>query len=119
MVEVPEAPPGTVVLVALRDFTPGPAEKLRSLLWKPYDRSVRLDGEESRRVAVQLADEPSLLRVPSALDYSGPFAMDADVSEQIQVALSSPGIIEAAGPVPKPVTVEFLAMPVTAPAKRG
>jgi len=119
MVEVPEAPPGEAVLVALRDFTPDPAERLRSLVWKPYDRSLRFDGEESRRVAVQLADEPSLLRVPGGADYSGPFGMDADVDEQVQVALSTPGVLGPARRVQEPVTVEFLAMPVSDQGRRG
>ena len=114
-VEVPAVRPDEAVLVAVHHMGPDAKESLRALVWKPYDRSLLYDDGRTRRVATGLAEVPSLLRVPAALDYSGPFRMD-DRAKSVAPMISSEGVLAAPAPQPRRVDVESFAMPVTVPA---
>ena len=114
-VEVPAVRPDEAVLVAVHHMGPDAKESLRALVCKPYDRSLLYDDGRTRRVATGLAEVPSLLRVPAALDYSGPFRMD-DRAKSVAPMISSEGVLAAPAPQPRRVDVEFFAMPVTGPA---
>jgi hypothetical protein len=115
---VPAPAPGEAVLMALHGAGPDAGERLRALVYKPYDRWISIDGERQRRFAIGLATVPTLLRVADDVDYTDPFRMD-DKARRIRLVITSEGVLGMAQEQSRNSTVEFFSMPVTAPATLG
>jgi hypothetical protein len=114
-IAVPEPGEGEAILVAVRGMEPSPAETLRALAWKPYDRWLAYDDGRTRRVAIDLAGVPSLLRAAPNVDFAAPFNMD-DGATTIAPVVSSEGVLAAGTPQARRFEIEFFAMPVRGPA---
>jgi hypothetical protein len=117
-VPVPDPAPGQAVLMALHGAGPDARERLRALLYKPYDRWVSINGERTRRFAIGLATVPTLLRVADDVDFTDPFRMD-DKAQRIRLIITSEGVLGMAQEQARDSSVEFFSMPVTAPATMG
>jgi hypothetical protein len=114
-VPVPAPRPGEAVLMALHGAGPDVAERLRALVFKPYDRWIAFDDERRRRVAIGLATVPTVLRVADDVDYTDPFRMD-ERTQRIRLVITTEGVLGMAQEQVRDSTVEFFAMPLTAPA---
>lgn len=76
-VTVPAAGPDELLYVDVEGFGLGPAEKLRTLLYRSVTRTITLDGDRVFRVLPETVGDGLLLRVPVNADYAGaPFAVD-------------------------------------------
>ena len=112
-VPVPQARPGEIVLARLRGLSPGLAERVRALLYKPYDRSAVIDGNQVG-FAEPLFARGVVASVPAGEDFAPPFAMGWDaktLSVNIMRQVLSPQQAEV-----EPYSVEFWAVPFRAAA---
>jgi len=108
---VPQARPGEIVLARLRGLSPGLAERIRALLFKPYDRSAVIDGEQVG-FAEPLFARGVVAAVPAGADYAPPFAMGwgaKTLSVNLMRQVLSPQKAEV-----EPYSVDFWAVPFRA-----
>jgi hypothetical protein len=116
-VDVPRPGRGELVAVRIAGFDTAGLERVRSLLYKPYDHVVVYDDGSGARIAPSLASAPHLLRVDPGVDYGPGWRMGLDV-RTLTFRIGKGGIVGSPSYVARPITVEFLAIPVARPGVR-
>jgi len=105
-VDVPRGPVDSIVVAKVTGMDASPTDRLRTLFLRAQDWFARLDGRRSYRLVVDTARNGLILEVPSAADYSGPFAYGPRVS-RITI-----GRNQSMSPGSQVLTYEFVAVPV-------
>jgi hypothetical protein len=76
---VPASRAGEAVYVEVEGVQVGGVERLRSLLYRAYERRVIVNGVENNRLVPGTAAGGLLLQVPPAGDFPAPFSLNAGV----------------------------------------
>jgi hypothetical protein len=108
-IEIPPAPPGTVLLARVHGLEIGGLEKLSELFGRPAERRISINGEPPHRVVPGTLGDGLILDVPKRLDYPSPFNLGQDVKTLTADVAGGDGT----------VTIDLEAVPIEAPAKRA
>jgi hypothetical protein len=116
--EPPVPGPSEIVAFRVTGFGVEGAERLRSLLYKPYAHEVVLDHERAARLAPTLGEKRNVVAVGDEADYARGWRFDLDV-ETLRFRLAGEAFLGAQGFHSRDLTVEWLAIPVSRPGRSG
>jgi hypothetical protein len=77
-IELPPAPPGTVLIGRVHGLEIGAFERIEMLIARPAVRRISINGEPSHRVVPDTVQDGLILDVPAAVDYPRPFNLGQD-----------------------------------------
>ncbi len=105
-VPIPKAPAGTVVFARVDGVQVEGLERVRNLLLRARGRQAQFSngGDRIWTLIAATAGDGLIMRAPPSIDFPGPYRFAANAREVT--------FLYEGGAADKPITVEFLAMPV-------
>lgn len=108
-IELPEAPPGTVLLAHVDGLQITTFERLKMLFGRPEARTIAIDASRPYRVVPGTVGDGLIVSVPPEADYRSPFNLGT------QATTLTPAIGTEGGPV----RIELTAVPIEAGPEAG
>lgn len=105
-VEIPEAPPGTIVFARVRGLEPHGLERIRDLLLRAHGRQARFSNSQQIWTLIAATGEDGLImRAPRSIDFPRPYSL-APHSKEVTFLFEGGGSDQE-------LTIDWYAMPVT------